>query len=105
MPVGLDSLRDGFTYVRNFTRERDTLAWVPLVALLLIRRRPAWLVYLVATLVTYLAYVMYVGGDSLGFFRFVVPIMPLMYLAAALSVHEGLAGPDHAACRAWPARQ
>lgn len=91
VPGGLDHLRDGFTYVRNFTRERYTLAWVPLVLVLLARRRPVWLVYALTTLAVYLAYVMYVGGDSLGFFRFIVPVMPLMYLVAAFAVDESAA--------------
>ncbi len=88
VPGGLGHLRDGFTYVRNFTRERYTLAWIPLVAVLLVRRRPVWLFYVLTTLAVYLGYVMYVGGDSLGFFRFIVPVLPLMYLVAAYAVHE-----------------
>ena len=90
VPGGLDHLRDGFTYVRNFTRERYTLAWIPLVAVLLVRRRPVWLLYVLTTLAVYLGYVMYVGGDSLGFFRFIVPVMPLIYLVAASAVDDTL---------------
>jgi hypothetical protein len=86
VPGGLDHLRDGFAYVRNFTRERDTLAWLPLVLVPLLRRRVAWLVYLLATIAVYLAYVMVVGGDSLGFYRFLVPVIPLMAMVAALSL-------------------
>lgn len=88
VPGGLDHLREGFAYVRNFTRERDTLVWVPLAALAFAQRRSLWLAYLFATIGAHLAYVMYVGGDSLGFYRFMVPVMPLMYLAAALGVHD-----------------
>src|SRR5205823_5756397 len=53
------------------------------VALTPIRRGAA--LYVLALVVAWCAYVVYIGGDSLARFRFFAPIMPLMYASIATS--------------------
>jgi arabinofuranosyltransferase len=78
----------GLGYVATFGRLH--LGWVlPLLASVpLIKRRFSfWLTSLVAVVVAYVSYIVYVGGDwSVG--RFFVPILPLAYMLAAAGVVE-----------------
>jgi arabinofuranosyltransferase len=78
----------GLRHVRTFVNVH--LGWVlPLLILvpLLKRKFSFWLTSLLALVVAYVAYIVYVGGDwSVG--RFFVPIVPAAYILAATGLVE-----------------
>ena len=85
--VGLDQYDRGLRYLASFLEESG--GWLVLLAPLAItmtsiRRERA--IYVFALLVAWMAYVAYVGGDSLLRFRFFAPLMPLFYALAVASV-------------------
>ena len=80
---GVDAIRRGLGYLRRFFLPAG--GWVllaPLPLLLIGRKRP-WERTFGAVLLTQIVYVVIVGGDSLPFFRFLVPAIPFL---AALAV-------------------
>ncbi len=84
--AGLDQYRRGLQYLASFSQEYA--GWLVLlapvaVALTSIRRGPVQ--YLLALVVGWMAYVVYVGGDSLVRYRFFAPILPLELALAAAS--------------------
>ena len=85
--IGLDQYDRGLRYLASFLEESG--GWLVLLAPLAItmtsiRRERA--IYVFALLVAWMAYVAYVGGDSLLRFRFFAPLMPLFYALAVASV-------------------
>lgn len=83
---GFDQYRRGLHYLASFSREYA--AWLLLLApmaaaLTSIRRGP--LLYVAALAAGWMAYVVYVGGDSLARYRFLAPILPLELAAIAAS--------------------
>ncbi|HEY8171731.1 MAG TPA: hypothetical protein VIH21_01490, partial [Dehalococcoidia bacterium] len=83
---GLGQYNRGIAYTAQFVREYGMwlLALVP-VALALTSMRRARALYVLALVVAYGGYVVYVGGDSLLRFRFFAPIIPLAYALIASS--------------------
>lgn len=78
--TGLDQYDRGLRYAMQFTQEYT--AWLLLLVPIAIastpmRRAPA--LYVLALLVAWSAYVVYIGGDSLLRFRFFAPLLPLYY--------------------------
>jgi arabinofuranosyltransferase len=92
---GFDQYRRGLSYLYAFGQEYA--AWLLLlaplaVALTSIRRGPA--LYVLALVAGWMAYVVYIGGDSLVRFRFFAPIMPLelaLVAASGAAIVAGLA--------------
>jgi arabinofuranosyltransferase len=73
----------GAKYLFEFLRYHGG-AILPVLALApLVRRRvPRWIGYLATLLAAHLAFVVWVGGDNMAQFRFMVPVLPLLYLLA-----------------------
>jgi len=84
--VGLDQYLRGFRYLINYVRWYSPLILLLPLPLLLRRKRELWVEFFLLIICCYCAYVIYVGGDGLAFFRFIVPIVPFIYLL----VQEGL---------------
>lgn len=85
--VGLDQYDRGLRYLASFLEESG--GWLLLltpaaIAMAPIRRAAA--AYIFALLVAWMAYVAYVGGDSLLRFRFFAPVMPLFYALVVATV-------------------
>lgn len=83
---GIDQYERGLDYLSAFNEQYA--AWLLLIAplalaLTSIRRGPA--LYLLALVVGWMAYVVYVGGDSLARLRFFAPVLPLYYALIASS--------------------
>ena len=75
----------GLRYVGSFLAESGYVLPVPLVGLVLgrsVRRDPA-LVVTLAVAATLAASTIFVGGDSLPMYRFLVPVLPLFHLLLA----------------------
>ncbi len=90
---GLDQYDRGLTYFAQFSRDYGgpLLLLVPAaIAFTSIKRGPA--LYLGALVGVWMAYVVYIGGDSLLHFRLFQPILPLFYVliscSAAALVHD-----------------
>ncbi len=81
----VEAMRRGLSYVWSYIRDYSVWVWTPVVLLHLPRAR-AWTWYVVWTIGVALGYVVWVGGDSLGFHRFLVHVAPLMSLVLAAAV-------------------
>lgn len=77
--AGLEQYRRGIRYIVEYLRNYGWYVFLPPFALLW-RRRQRWVDFFVLQVCAYGAYVVYVGGDGLAFFRFIVPIAPFVYL-------------------------
>lgn len=86
---GLEHVRSGIRYVRSYVADYGVWVWIPAVALYVWRRGELWVWYFIGLIAAHLSYVMWLGGDSLGFHRFIVPIAPLMYVVAADALTDG----------------
>ena len=76
----------GFRYVLNYVEWSGAFVFLLALPLLINRIKEAWVSYFLLLVGAYVLYVIYVGGDGLAFFRFIVPVTPFMYLL----VQEGL---------------
>jgi hypothetical protein len=83
---GLYQLKNGYLYLRNFITitKWPILLCVSIVPLFKPSRSP--LVFLSMLTLSYAVYIVSVGGDFMGMFRFFVPIVPPM----AILVQEGI---------------
>ncbi len=83
---GLDQYDRGLRHLAVFAREYAVwlLLLVPVAAAFGAVRRLASM-YVLALAIAWMAYVAYVGGDALVRFRFLAPIMPLLYALIATS--------------------
>lgn len=80
---GLYQYARGLRYLSDYVVTYGAvLALAPAALLLLRRKREAWRDYFLLLIAVYTLYIVYVGGDGLGFNRFVVYIAPLVYLLA-----------------------
>lgn len=84
--AGIDQYERGLAYLSAFNEQYA--AWLLLLAplalaLTSIRRGPA--LYILALVVAWFGYVVYVGGDSLARLRFFAPVLPLYYALIAAS--------------------
>jgi arabinofuranosyltransferase len=81
--VGAPGLwRAGFRYVLDYFVTHGVFVFAPAVYALLVRPRALYRDYFALLATGYLAYIVYVGGDGLGFFRFVAHVAPLLYVLA-----------------------
>jgi arabinofuranosyltransferase len=90
---GLDQYDRGIRYVASALESYGgwLLLLVPLAIVAApIRRVPA--TYVFTLIAAWIAYVCFVGGDSLLLFRFIAPILPLCYALVAASVAAFVAG-------------
>jgi hypothetical protein len=83
---GLLHITRGIRQVGGYVVDYAAYLWFPAVVAFLWRRRELWMFYLCGLIGIYVAYVTYVGGDSLGFHRFFVHLAPLMALVIALAL-------------------
>lgn len=84
--AGIDQYERGLAYLSAFNEQYA--AWLLLLAplalaLTSVRRGPAF--YVLALVLAWLGYVVYVGGDSLARLRFFAPVLPLYYALIAAS--------------------
>ncbi|MCC7353651.1 MAG: hypothetical protein IT330_07815 [Anaerolineae bacterium] len=79
----------GARYLLNYGRGYGLFVFLLALPILLRKNRGKWLNLLILQVVCYLAYVVYVGGDGLGFYRFVVPVTPHIYLLVQEGIVEG----------------
>lgn len=94
----LQYLRGGL-YLFNYARAYGILPFLlPLLLVLKSNRKP-WGDFLLWQTAAFLAYIVYVGGDGLGFYRFVALIAPLLAILGA----EGLSALYNSAVRLVPA--
>jgi arabinofuranosyltransferase len=104
--AGLDQYDRGLRYLASFLEESGgwLLLLVPLaIAFTSIRRAGA--LYLFALLAAWMAYIAYIGGDSLLRFRFFAPLMPLFYALVVASLAAMVQGLDaNNALKRWPAQ-
>jgi arabinofuranosyltransferase len=70
----------GVRYLLAYLRWNGVLVFALPLVLLVKRRRPRLLNVLFIEAAVYVAYIVYVGGDGLAFFRFVACIAPLIYI-------------------------
>jgi hypothetical protein len=78
--TGLLQYRRGARYLFDYGRWYGWYLLLLPFGLLLRSHRPRWITFFTLNGCVFAAYIIYVGGDGLGFFRFVVPIMPFVYL-------------------------
>ncbi len=76
----------GARYLLSYARGYGVFVFLLVLPLLLKRNLRKWTGLLLLQVVCYLAYVVYIGGDGLGFYRFIVPITPHIYIL----VQEGI---------------
>ncbi len=87
--TGTDQYLRGLRYVLDYAGTYGGILLAPLLLFLLfVPRRAAWRDYLFVLVGAYGLYIVYVGGDGLGFSRFVVHIVPLLYLLVQDSLVE-----------------
>jgi len=70
----------GVIYLLDYLKSYGTFVFIPVLVLLIRRRRQMWVDYFAALVGVYLLYLVYAGGDGLAFFRFVAYIAPLLYI-------------------------
>jgi hypothetical protein len=92
---GAGTWAQGGYYLMRFVEQLHLWVVPPLVALglALRRERAAWALVGYGGLVTavFVVYVASVGGDFMGLFRFALPIVPLVVIAAANGLRQALA--------------
>jgi len=78
----------GYAYVRDFITTNGGILFL-LPALLLLRKKvDAWLYYIGALVLSWGAYLIYVGGDPKVHFRLVALMLPQVYLLVQEGAHE-----------------
>ena len=85
--TGFDQWDRGVRYLASFLQESG--GWLLLLAPLAIAMtaiRRAAVLYVFALLLAWMAYVTYIGGDSLLRFRFFAGVMPLFYVVTVVSI-------------------
>jgi hypothetical protein len=85
---GVDQLLRGLTYLGDFVATAKWPVLVCLTVVPLLTARRSSVCYLLMLVVSFSSYVVYVGGDFLGMFRYFVPVIPQM----AILVQEGAVG-------------
>lgn len=80
---GADQYLRGLHYLWLFAKSFGLLLLLPpLVAIAFQPVRKRWAELFILQTGAYVTYVAYVGGDGLAFFRFMVPVLPFIYLLA-----------------------
>lgn len=87
---GIQQYLRGARYLLNYVRGYGFFVFLLALPLLIKKDRGKWLDLLLLQMICYLAYVVYIGGDGLGFSRFIVPVTPPIYLL----VQEGIVEMD-----------
>jgi hypothetical protein len=102
---GLLQTQKGFEYLKGFINEYGKPALYLFAAIAFVRfplgRQRG---YALTAIGIYLAYLVYVGGDWIPHYRFLIPIMPLLYLAVQdgiLMLHDAIP-PWRGRARHWP---
>jgi hypothetical protein len=90
--ISVASVAMGFDYLAAFALHHGLLVAVVVYGLVLGRRLKGREVLLVACIVLYSSYVVVIGGDHMPWFRFFVPILPLLYwlgMSRLFALHGG----------------
>jgi hypothetical protein len=77
---GISTYIRGAYYVLEYVKWYGAFVFIPPLILLLRKKREIWIDYFALLVGAYVAYLIYVGGDGLAFFRFVAYIAPLIYV-------------------------
>jgi len=93
-----DRAQCGVAYIARFALYTSYTLVLPLTVLLLVycawkRRWDAQLSFLLLLLLSYLLYVVAIGGDHMLAFRFMVPILPTQALLLSLALRQALPTP------------
>ena len=83
---GMDQYERGLYHLDTFAREHA--AWLLMLAPVAVafgNVRRGGALYVLALVLAWFAYIVYIGGDSLVRFRFFAPLLPLMYALVAAS--------------------
>jgi hypothetical protein len=91
--TGIEQYMRGILYIKNFLFEFS--GWIFLVIPFAFRRLNSNLSYILIITISWLLYVVYVGGDALPAYRFLVPILPFLYLMTqegAVSFYGAVSG-------------
>jgi hypothetical protein len=83
---GLAQYIRGTLYVWDYLKWYGVFVFIPPLLMLLRKKREAWKDYFALLVIAHGLYVIYVGGDGLGFHRFMVYTAPLAYIL----VQEGM---------------
>ena len=83
---GISQYVRGIRYLRSYAGVYGIFIFLLPLPLVLRRKRENWVDLFLLLVCVYCAYIIYVGGDGLAHFRFLVPISPFIYLM----VQEGL---------------
>jgi arabinofuranosyltransferase len=89
--AGIIQYLRGIRYVFDYVFGYGALVFLFPLALLLRKNRKVWSDYLLLQTALFLLYIVYVGGDGLGFFRFIAFIAPFIYVLAQegfLAIYE-----------------
>jgi hypothetical protein len=78
----------GWQYTLEFVQRYPIVMSFALVGSLLSQQKQRSRIYLIAFVLAYMAYIVYVGGDAFLNFRFFVPVIPLLLVLAFLSVQS-----------------
>ncbi len=78
----------GYTYVRDFVFANGGILFLLPAVLLLRQKVERWPLYVGALVLSWVVYLIYVGGDPKVFFRLVVLILPLVFLLVQEGFHE-----------------
>jgi arabinofuranosyltransferase len=101
----IDQINRGLIYTGDFFKAYGII-FIPVPILYLLRRSTLKfpLDYLLLLSAGYTTYVVGIGGDSLQSFRFLVPVLPVLYLIAQDSWNQIFVSPPGFIHRQWPVR-
>jgi arabinofuranosyltransferase len=76
----------GFRYIVKYLIYYGIFPFLLPLPLIFKKKKDEWIYLFFFQVAIYVAYIIYVGGDGMGFYRFVVPLAPFIYIL----VQEGL---------------
>ena len=85
-----DQIRRGFTYLGDYFINFGGIIWLVFIlfAWRALKGRIITRIFLFGTTFLFLAIIIYVGGDALPMYRFLVPVIPLLSALLALGIAE-----------------
>ncbi len=78
----------GWSYVVSGLRDTALLLAIPLIFMMRLKQLPAWIIVALAILGAQLFFVVWAKGDWMAQYRFLMPILPIALLLAALGLGE-----------------
>ncbi|MFH1835472.1 MAG: hypothetical protein ABH851_04720, partial [Methanobacteriota archaeon] len=77
---GIEQYKRGFRYLAEFSRDFGGILFILPILLFTKRKVDFWLSYFSLTMVSYLAYILFVGGGTSVMYRIAVPVLPYFYV-------------------------